>query len=79
MSTTRAVGEELDEYNQAIMVWTGEDQGFAIRANFENNKSLIVTQRAFSEGSLFRQKTLFLIQTIFKCGLSELEETVRTL
>lgn len=79
MSTTGAVGKELDEYNQAIMVWTGENQGFASRAYFENNKSLILTQRAFSEGSLFRAKTLFLMQTLFKRGLSELEETVRTL
>lgn len=56
MITTWAVGEELDEHNQDIMVWTGEHQGFAIRADYENNKSLIATQRAFSEGSLFSEK-----------------------
>lgn len=31
----------------ANMVWTGEHRGFAVRAYFENNKSVIATQRAF--------------------------------
>ena len=29
------------------MVWTGEHRGFAVRAYFENNQSVIATQRAF--------------------------------
>lgn len=31
----------------ANMVWTGEHRGFAVRAYFENNQSVIATQRAF--------------------------------
>ncbi|KAG8227363.1 hypothetical protein J437_LFUL000371 [Ladona fulva] len=29
------------------MVWTGGHRGFAVRAYFENNRSVIATQRAF--------------------------------
>ena len=31
----------------ANMVWTGVHRGFAVRAFFENNESVIATQRAF--------------------------------
>ena len=31
----------------ANMLWTGEHRGFAVRAYFENNQSVIATQRAF--------------------------------
>lgn len=56
------------------MVWTGEHQVFTVGVYFENNKSVIATQRALWRGTLFRTTTLFLMQILLTCGLSSCEK-----
>jgi hypothetical protein len=36
-----------DPSSVANMVWTGTHRGFALRVNFENNRSVVATQRTF--------------------------------
>lgn len=62
-----------------IMVWTGVHRGFVVRAYYENNHSVIATQRAFRiHFGIPRTESIPSANTI-KFWIQQLEETGSTL
>lgn len=44
VASLRLVVDPID-----ILVWTGKHRGFTVQAYFENNKSVVATQKAFRQ------------------------------
>lgn len=63
----------------ANMVWTGQHRGFAVRAYFENNKSVIATQRAFRRQFNIPRNNAVPNANTIRTWARQLEETGSTL
>ncbi|XP_039295229.1 uncharacterized protein LOC120353885 [Nilaparvata lugens] len=63
----------------ANMIWTGAHRGFAVRAYYENNKSVIATQRAFRRQFNIPRNNAVPNANTIRSWIRQMEETGSTL